>query len=360
MKLYQNTSSLISPFMNDMFQVPVQLLLQSPFWTSFHSKYDSMMFWKTKLCSSLCSRQWLDKSWRCLDDIPILPFLLSIIQIDVLKVRKEDGQKDIYSKPSIKVRPPPQSVSPSGGKHITRFNTKRCISSPDQSIKLRPLPPELPPRNTPRNSDTFEPELPPRNTPRNSDTFESNLDLPERKTFSKHSISSEPPSSPPTYREAMSSPDYMEVMCWINKTTRTLTSPRWRVSLPPALRPDQEHQRNLRETRRATATTANRLSTKMGRRSTRTETFSTQGASSDFFQIVGKTTDTRCFVCAQCFRPFEDGVFFEFEGRKYCQHDFQVLDFENINCSRFWIFRTWNKNCSRFCLPLAVPSVRSL
>jgi hypothetical protein len=32
-----------------------------------------------------------------------------------------------------------------------------------------------------------------------------------------------------------------------------------------------------------------------------------------------------CFVCAQCFRPFPEGVFYEFEGRKYCEHDFQVL-----------------------------------
>lgn len=31
------------------------------------------------------------------------------------------------------------------------------------------------------------------------------------------------------------------------------------------------------------------------------------------------------FRCAQCFRPFPDGIFYEFEGRKYCEHDFQVL-----------------------------------
>lgn len=29
--------------------------------------------------------------------------------------------------------------------------------------------------------------------------------------------------------------------------------------------------------------------------------------------------------CAQCFRPFPDGIFYEFEGRKYCEHDFQML-----------------------------------
>ena len=32
-----------------------------------------------------------------------------------------------------------------------------------------------------------------------------------------------------------------------------------------------------------------------------------------------------CFVCAQCFRQFPDGVFYEFEDRKYCEHCFHVL-----------------------------------
>jgi len=31
------------------------------------------------------------------------------------------------------------------------------------------------------------------------------------------------------------------------------------------------------------------------------------------------------YRCAQCFRPFPDGVFYEFEGYKYCEHDFHVL-----------------------------------
>ena len=123
----------------------------------------------------------------------------------------------------------------------------RCISPPDLSIKLRSTPPELPPRNTPRNSDTFEPELParntprnsdtfepelpPRNTPRNSDTFDSKPDLPERKPLPNNSNSLEPPSSPPTYREAVSSPDYMEV--WIRNFKERAWEPiaRWRVSL---------------------------------------------------------------------------------------------------------------------------------
>ena len=39
----------------------------------------------------------------------------------------------------------------------------------------------------------------------------------------------------------------------------------------------------------------------------------------------GELFHSGCFVCAQCFRPFPDGVFYEFEGRKYCEHDFHVL-----------------------------------
>ena len=39
----------------------------------------------------------------------------------------------------------------------------------------------------------------------------------------------------------------------------------------------------------------------------------------------GELFHAKCFVCAQCFQPFKDGIFFEFEKRKYCQHDFQVL-----------------------------------
>jgi len=39
----------------------------------------------------------------------------------------------------------------------------------------------------------------------------------------------------------------------------------------------------------------------------------------------GELWHPQCFVCAQCFRPFPDGVFYEFEGRKYCEYDFQML-----------------------------------
>ncbi|KAM7105531.1 LIM and senescent cell antigen-like-containing domain protein 2 isoform 2-T2 [Molossus nigricans] len=39
----------------------------------------------------------------------------------------------------------------------------------------------------------------------------------------------------------------------------------------------------------------------------------------------GELFHEHCFVCAQCFRPFPEGLFYEFEGRKYCEHDFQML-----------------------------------
>ncbi|GBM02021.1 LIM and senescent cell antigen-like-containing domain protein 1 [Araneus ventricosus] len=39
----------------------------------------------------------------------------------------------------------------------------------------------------------------------------------------------------------------------------------------------------------------------------------------------GEVWHQQCFVCCQCFRPFPDGTFYEFEGRKYCKHDFHVL-----------------------------------
>ncbi|XP_072111869.1 LIM and senescent cell antigen-like-containing domain protein 2 [Mobula birostris] len=39
----------------------------------------------------------------------------------------------------------------------------------------------------------------------------------------------------------------------------------------------------------------------------------------------GELYHEKCFVCAQCFQQFPGGVFYEFEGRKYCEHDFQML-----------------------------------
>ncbi|CAF1108964.1 unnamed protein product [Adineta steineri] len=45
-------------------------------------------------------------------------------------------------------------------------------------------------------------------------------------------------------------------------------------------------------------------------------------------QIVnaaGHIWHTHCFVCTQCFQPFENGIYFEHEDRKYCERDFQML-----------------------------------
>lgn len=34
----------------------------------------------------------------------------------------------------------------------------------------------------------------------------------------------------------------------------------------------------------------------------------------------------RCFVCAQCFKPFNENYeYYDFGGRKYCEKDFQTL-----------------------------------
>lgn len=67
----------------------------------------------------------------------------------------------------------------------------------------------------------------------------------------------------------------------------------------------------------------------------------------------GQLWHTQCFVCAQCFRPFPDDIFYEFEGRKYCEHDFQVLFAPCCNkCNEFIIGRVikamssnWHPQC---------------
>ena len=53
----------------------------------------------------------------------------------------------------------------------------------------------------------------------------------------------------------------------------------------------------------------------------------------------GQVWHQHCFVCAQCFRPFtKDAIFYEFEGRKYCEHDFHVLFAPCcVKCSEFII-----------------------
>lgn len=61
------------------------------------------------------------------------------------------------------------------------------------------------------------------------------------------------------------------------------------------------------------------------------------------------------FSCAQCFRTFQDGVFYEFEGRKYCEKDFRVLFAPYCNkCGDIVIGRvikamqaSWHPECFR-------------
>ncbi|XP_022658714.1 LIM and senescent cell antigen-like-containing domain protein 1 isoform X2 [Varroa destructor] len=68
-----------------------------------------------------------------------------------------------------------------------------------------------------------------------------------------------------------------------------------------------------------------------------------------------ETWHQTCFVCSHCFRPFPDGVFYEFEGRKYCEHDFHVLYAPSCGkCNEFIIGRvikamnkSWHPAC--FC-----------
>ncbi|CAH8441691.1 unnamed protein product [Schistosoma turkestanicum] len=42
-------------------------------------------------------------------------------------------------------------------------------------------------------------------------------------------------------------------------------------------------------------------------------------------QAKDSSYHVKCFVCVQCFQPFPEGVYYEFDGRKYCEHDFHVL-----------------------------------
>ncbi|EYC28313.1 hypothetical protein Y032_0008g88 [Ancylostoma ceylanicum] len=75
-------------------------------------------------------------------------------------------------------------------------------------------------------------------------------------------------------------------------------------------------------------------------------------------QIVnssGQVWHSECFVCAQCFEPFPDGIYFEFEGRKYCEHDFHVLYAPCCGkCNEFIVGRvikamnaSWHPDCFR-------------
>ncbi|KAK6111709.1 Uncharacterized protein BM_BM3366 [Brugia malayi] len=75
-------------------------------------------------------------------------------------------------------------------------------------------------------------------------------------------------------------------------------------------------------------------------------------------QIVnssGQVWHSDCFVCSQCFEPFPDGIYFEFDGRKYCEHDFHVLYAPCCNkCNEFIVGRVikamnanWHPQCFR-------------
>ena len=68
----------------------------------------------------------------------------------------------------------------------------------------------------------------------------------------------------------------------------------------------------------------------------------------------GEILHQRCFVCAQCFKPFDKTeIYYEFGGRKYCEHDFQVLFAPCCGkCRQFIIGRvikalnnSWHPNC---------------
>ncbi|NXF76038.1 LIMS2 protein, partial [Sclerurus mexicanus] len=69
----------------------------------------------------------------------------------------------------------------------------------------------------------------------------------------------------------------------------------------------------------------------------------------------GELYHENCFVCAQCFRQFPEGLFYEFEGRKYCEHDFQMLFAPCCGeCGEFIIGRVikamnnnWHPECFR-------------
>ncbi|XP_035390103.1 LIM and senescent cell antigen-like-containing domain protein 1 isoform X2 [Electrophorus electricus] len=74
----------------------------------------------------------------------------------------------------------------------------------------------------------------------------------------------------------------------------------------------------------------------------------------------GELYHEQCFVCAQCFQPFPEGLFYEFEDRKYCEHDFQMLFAPCCNkCGEFITGRvikamnsSWHPDC--FCCDICL------
>lgn len=69
----------------------------------------------------------------------------------------------------------------------------------------------------------------------------------------------------------------------------------------------------------------------------------------------GEVWHVKCFVCVQCFQPFPNGVYYESDGRKYCEHDFQMLFSPVCNkCNKFISGRViravasaWHPECFR-------------
>ncbi|XP_053352599.1 LIM and senescent cell antigen-like-containing domain protein 2 [Clarias gariepinus] len=69
----------------------------------------------------------------------------------------------------------------------------------------------------------------------------------------------------------------------------------------------------------------------------------------------GELYHEQCFVCAQCFQQFSEGLYYEFDDRKYCEHDFHMLFAPCCNqCGEFITGRvikamnnSWHPEC--FC-----------
>lgn len=69
----------------------------------------------------------------------------------------------------------------------------------------------------------------------------------------------------------------------------------------------------------------------------------------------GQILHERCFVCVQCFQPFPDGLFYEYDERRYCEDDFQTLFAPCCKqCGKFVIGRVikamqanWHPDCFR-------------
>ncbi|KAK2562819.1 LIM and senescent cell antigen-like-containing domain protein 1 [Acropora cervicornis] len=69
----------------------------------------------------------------------------------------------------------------------------------------------------------------------------------------------------------------------------------------------------------------------------------------------GQILHERCFVCVQCFQPFPEGLFYEYDERRYCEDDFQTLFAPCCKqCGKFVIGRVikamqanWHPDCFR-------------